>query len=64
MTTCAISESAPPRSEVGDDLGGGAHDRRVGVDGRVARDHPDVLGAEDSQSAKNFSLTSALIGAV
>lgn len=32
--------------QVREDLGGAADDRGVGVDGRVARDHADVLGAE------------------
>ena len=31
---------------VGEDLGGAADDRRVGVDRRVAGDHPDAIGAE------------------
>ena len=32
---------------VGQDLGRGGDDRRVGVDRRVTGDHPDVLGTED-----------------
>jgi hypothetical protein len=64
MTTWPTSASPPPQREVGEDLGGAADDRRVAVDARVAGHHPDVVGAEDPHSSKNFSLTSALIGRV
>ena len=42
-----VGVRALAQREVREDLGGAADDRRVGVDRRVARDHADVLGAED-----------------
>ena len=51
--------------DVGQHLRGAGDDRRARVDRRVAGEHADVGRAEHRRrGAKNFSLTSALIGAV
>jgi hypothetical protein len=48
MTTSPMSAAgALAQGDVGQDLGGAADDRRVGVDRGVAGEQPDLLGAED-----------------
>ena len=42
-----VGGAALAEREVGQDLGGAADDRGIGVDGRVAGEHADVVGAED-----------------
>ena len=42
-----VGRASLAQRDVGQDLGGAADDRGVGVDRRVAGEHPDVLGAED-----------------
>lgn len=42
-----IQRVARPQRLVGEDLGRAADDRSVAIDGAVAGDHADVLGAED-----------------
>jgi hypothetical protein len=41
-----VGVGALAQRQVGEDLRGAGDDRRVAVDGRVARHHPDVVGAE------------------
>ena len=48
---------------VGEDLGGGADDRRVAVDRRVARHEPDVLGAEHAHQREELLVRERLDGA-
>ena len=59
-----VGVGAVPQRDRGQDLGGAADDRRLGVDRGVAGHHADVGGPKTSHSAKNFSLTRALMGAV
>lgn len=53
-----------PQREVRDDLRGRADDGRTGIHRGVTGHHPDQVAPNTSHSAKNFSLTSALMGAV
>ncbi len=59
-----VGVRALAQREVRDDLGGRADDRCSRIDGGVAGHHSDLVAPNTSHSAKNFSLTSALIGAV
>ena len=58
-----IGMGAFAQSLIGEDFGGAADDRRVRVDVAVTGDHADIVAATSTKS-KNFSDTSALIGAV
>ena len=55
----AISEG-----QVGEHFRGAADYGRVRVDGGVTRQHADIFRPERAQRSKNFSETSALIGAL
>jgi hypothetical protein len=66
MTTSPTSArlAALAQGDVGQDLGGAADDRGVGLTAASPVSMPTLVGPKTSHRAKNFSLTSALIGAV
>ncbi len=65
MTTRPMSASgALAQRDVGQHLGGAGDDRRAGLTLASPVSMPTLAAPKTPQRAKNFSLTSALIGAV